>query len=239
MATVVLAGPLDTKGGEYIFARDKILSLGSVATVLLVDIGILSTSNTIPRADIDSSQVIAAAGGKHEDLKLLQKDEIYGLMSQGLARILLDLYKKGNLHGVMGMGGGCSTSMLAPAFQQLPVGVPKLLVSTVVACGSARLFIGTTDITLMYSVTDFSGRVNRVNEQIVSNAALGIAAMAAGYAANNAQLFPPGNHTMPKKHAKPLVVATMLGTTQACVLAAEAQLNKYGYDVVIFHSVGR
>ena len=238
MATVVLAGAFDSKGGEYAFARDKILSLGTVAKVLLIDIGIRSTSNTVPRADIDSSQVIAAAGGKYEDLKILHRAEAFVLMTRGLTRILLDLYKKGSLHGVMGMGGGCGTSMLAPAFQQLPVGLPKLLVSTVIACDSARRFTGATDMTLMYSVTDFGGKVNRVNKQIVSNAAVAIASMAADYAANEAQHFEPGNLTMGTKGAKPLIAASMVGSTQACVLAAEAQLNKLGYEVVTFHCVG-
>ena len=133
MATVVLVGTFDTKGGEFSSARDKILSLGYALKVLLIDIGTRSASNTIPHGDITSSQLVVKAGGDFEKLKTLSKLEAFSLMSRGLTDILLDLYKEGNLHGVMGMGGGCGSSVVASPFQQLPVGVPKLLVSTVVA----------------------------------------------------------------------------------------------------------
>lgn len=239
MATVVLAGALDTKGGEFIFARDKILSLGSVATVVLIDIGIRSTPDTLPRADIDSSEVIVAAGGNYENLKSLHKAEAFALMTRGLTKILMDLCQKGNIHGVMGMGGGCGTTMLAPAFQKLPIGLPKLILSSIVTCGSARTYFGTTDITLMYTVTDLSGRVNTVNKQIVSNAAVAIASMATDYVTNSTQHFGPENSAITSKHRRPLIVASMIGSTQPCVLAAEAQLNRYGYEVVAFHSVGK
>jgi len=156
MAIVVLAGTFDTKGGEFEFARDKILSLGIVEKVILVDTGIRSTEKTDPHPDIGLNELIKAADGDIKKLNTLPKGQAISLMSKGLTNILIDLYKSGKLHGVMGLGGGCGSTMLAPAFQQLPIGVPKLLISTMVAAGNVRPFIGCTDMTLMYSVTDFS-----------------------------------------------------------------------------------
>ena len=233
MATVVLAGTLDTKGGEYVFIRDKISSLNFGCKVLLVDVGIRSTSETVPHGDITSSEIVAAAGEKYENLTHLAKADALNVMLKGLTQVLQNLYTKGNLHGVMGVGGGCGSTILSKAFQQLPLGLPKLLVSTIVATGSARPLIGLTDMTIMFSVTDMPGRVNQFNQQILANAAAAIGSMATNYATNHKSHLP-----IATKRSKPRIVASMIGLTQPCVLAAEALLLKLGYEVIIFHSVG-
>ena len=132
--------------------------------VLLVDVGIRSTSKTVPHGDITSSEIVAAAGEKYENLTHLAKADTLDVMLKGLTQVLQDLYTKNNLHGVMGVGGGCGSTILSKAFQQLPLGLPKLLVSTIVATGSARPLIGLTDMTIMFSVTDMPGRVNQFNQ---------------------------------------------------------------------------
>jgi uncharacterized protein (UPF0261 family) len=239
MAIVVLAGTFDTKGGEYAFVRDKILSLNSVAKIVLVDVGTQSTSDMAVQADIQSSQVVAATGRKYEDLKSLPKTDALQVMSQGLTRILLDLHKRGELHGVMGMGGGCGSTLLAPAFQKLPMGVPKLLVSSTIACVQARPFFSFTDMTIMYSVTDFTGTVNAVNRPIVSNAAVAIASMAADYATNEMKCITSGDVTTDCKREKPVIAATMIGATQKGVVAAMDILEGLGYDFVAFSPNGK
>ena len=239
MATVVLTGTFDTKGGEYTFVRDKILSLNLECKVLLIDVGIRSTSETIPHGDIVSSEIVLAANEKYENVTKLAKADALNLMSKGLTGILLNLYEKGNLHGVMGMGGGCGSTLLSEAFQQLPLGLPKLLVSTIVATGSARSLIGLTDMTIMFSVTDMPGHVNRFNHQILSNAAVAIVTMAMDYATNHKNHSTYIHFPIPTKRSKLCIAASMIGLTQPCVLAAEALLMKLGYEVVIFHSVGK
>lgn len=238
MATVVLAGTLDTKGGEYVFIRDKILSLNFECKVLLVDVGIRSTSETVPHGDIASSEIVVAAGEKYENLTHLAKPDALDLMSKGLTQVLQDLHAKGSLHGVMGVGGGCGSTILSKAFQQLPLGLPKLLVSTIVATGSARPLIGLTDMTIMFSVTDMPGRVNQFNQQILTNAAAAIGSMTTNYAANHKSDSTHIHLPIATKRSKPRIVASMIGLTQPCVLAAEALLIKLGYEVIIFHSVG-
>lgn len=239
MSTVVLVGTLDTKGGEFIFVRDKILSLDVVANILLIDVGIRSTSYTIPHPDIDARQVIIANDYDYEKFKSLSKGEALKVMSCGLERILIDLHTKGNLHGVFGMGGGCGSTLIASSFQKLPVGLPKMLLSTIIATGSARAYIGCTDMTVMYSVADLSGKVNCINQQIIANAAVAIAAMTKDYFINQTQNVLSTNIISTIPRSKPLIVASMLGLTQPCVLAAEAQLDKLGYELIIFHCVGK
>jgi uncharacterized protein (UPF0261 family) len=239
MCTVVLVGTFDTKGDEFIFVRDKILSLNVVNNVLLIDVGIHSTPETIPYPDIDSRQVVIAADDDYEKFKSLSKGEALKVMSCGLERILIDLHAKGNLHGVFGMGGGCGSTLLASPFQKLPIGLPKVLLSTIIATGSARAYIGCVDMTVMYSVADLSGKVNSINRQIISNAAVAIAAMAKDYFINQTEKFLSTGITATISKSKPLIVASMLGITQPCIVAAEAQLDKLGYEIITFHCVGK
>ena len=239
MSTVAIVGTCDTKGNEFSFVRDKILSRGEVSKALLIDVGIRSDQDTILKGDITSIEVVKASGYDYDKFKTLQKSEALHAMSSGLEYILLDLHAKGMLHGVFGMGGGCGTALLSTAFQKLPIGLPKFLLSTVIATGSARAYINCSDITIMYSVADFSGNINRINEQIITNAALGIAAMTVGYAAIQAERLVSNGimRTIPKN--KPLVALSEFGLTQPFVVAAQAYLQKLGYEIVGFHCSGK
>lgn len=107
----------------------------------------------------------------------------------------------------MGMGGSGNSSIAAAAMRELPVGVPKLIVSTL-ASGDTRPYVGANDVTMMYSVVDIAG-VNRVSERILSNAAAAIAGMAGAYAKRKRA-----------SKSKPLIGATMFGVTTPCVNAA-------------------
>jgi uncharacterized protein (UPF0261 family) len=146
-------------------------------------------------------------------------------MTRGATEIARRLHDEGRLDAILGMGGSGGSALVAAAMQALPIGVPKLLVSTM-ASGDTRAYVGTTDITLMHSVVDVAG-LNRISERILGNAAAAAAAMArhaAGFVA-------PASD-------RPVVAATMYGNTTPGVTAARATLEALGYEVVVFHAVG-
>jgi uncharacterized protein (UPF0261 family) len=146
-------------------------------------------------------------------------------MASGVETIVRYLHTDSRLHGILGLGGSGGTSLITPAMRALPIGVPKLMVSTV-ASGEVGKYVGAVDITMMYSVVDIAG-INRVSEQILGNAAAAIAGMAHAYSAYR-----------PTSNARPLVAATMFGVTTACVTVARERLEGLGYEVLVFHAVG-
>jgi uncharacterized protein (UPF0261 family) len=156
-------------------------------------------------------------------------------MTQGLTLKLDELYESNRLHGLLALGGSCGTAIISDAIQQskiLPIGLPKLIVSTVAASSNAYTAVGLTDITLMHSVTDIGGGINRINEPILVNAAVAIAAMSSHYYSSAIQAKEPAFDV------PPLIALTMFGVTTPCVMEAKKQLEKLGYDTVIFHATG-
>ncbi len=171
--TVVLIGTLDTKGIEYDFIRKRLQKQGVI--VVLVDAGVLGTPQV--RADVSRSEVARAANADVTELaKTGDRGAAVTTMSRGAAAITQRLFAQKKLDGVMGMGGSGNSSIVAAAAQALPVGVPKLIVSTL-ASGDTRPYVGNSDVTMMYSVVDIAG-INRVSERILTNAAAAIAGMA-------------------------------------------------------------
>jgi uncharacterized protein (UPF0261 family) len=220
MATVVLLGTLDTKGLEYAFLRDRVREHG--VDVLLVDAGILGEPLAPP--DVARDEV---AGAGDADVAALAAANDRGAaidaMARGAAVVVARLHAEGRLDGILGLGGSGNSTIVAQAMRALPVGVPKLLVSTV-ASGDTRPYIGAVDIAMMYSVVDIAG-INRISGQIMTNAA----AMIAGAA----------KARVPDLGAdRPLVGATMFGVTTACVTAARERLEELGYEVLVFHATG-
>ena len=134
------------------------------------------------------------------------------------------LHAEGRLDGVAGLGGSGGSSLVTYAMRELPVGVPKLMVSTV-ASGDTRPYVGAVDVTMMYSVVDIAG-INQISERILTNAAGAIAGMA--------KSSPPAVSAA----TKPLVGATMFGVTTPCVTAARERLEDIGYEVLVFHATG-
>jgi uncharacterized protein (UPF0261 family) len=235
-ATVVLVGTFDTKGVEYDFIRKQIDDIG-ICSVLLIDVGLQSNNKTRPVADISSMSIIKAAGGDYKALEehKIEKSDALNLMTKGLTLKLDELYQSNHLHGLLALGGSCGTAIVSEAIQQskiLPVGLPKLIVSTVAATSNAHTAFGFSDVTLMHSVTDIGGGINRINEPILANAAVGIAAMASHYYSS----------TISSKEAAldapPLIAITMFGVTTPCVMEGKKQLEELGYDTVVFHATG-
>jgi len=222
MATVVLLGTLDTKGAEYAYLAERVREYG--ADVLLVDAGTHPPAGIRP--DVTREEVAAAAGADVAALAAAgDRGAAVEAMGRGAAEVLKRLHGESRLDGVAGLGGSGGSSLVTHAMRALPVGVPKLMVSTV-ASGDTRPYVGATDVTMTYSVVDISG-INRISARILDNAAGAIAGMArasAGFA--------------PRPGGKPLVAATMFGVTTPCVTRARERLEELGYEVLVFHATG-
>ncbi|MFN8660280.1 MAG: Tm-1-like ATP-binding domain-containing protein [Thermomicrobiales bacterium] len=217
-----MLGTLDTKGEEYAFVREILQDRGM--EVLLVDAGVLGEPKITP--DITRDAVAAAAG---QDIGVLAAGGDRGAavtaMATGAAEIVATLYEEGQLDAIMGLGGSGGSTLIASAMRALPIGVPKLLVSTV-AAGDTRPYVDTADIMLLPSVVDISG-INPISERILRNAAAAIAGMAAEFV-----MFEP------EPADRPLVAATMFGVTTPCVTRLREVLDDRGYEVLVFHATG-
>jgi uncharacterized protein (UPF0261 family) len=218
--TVVIVGTLDTKGAEFAFVRDEVRRSG--VNVLCVDFGVLGEPSFTP--DVSRAEVAAAGGGDLEQLRAGQhKDEAMATMTRGLVAVVGRLRGDGRLDGILGMGGSGGTSIATAAMRTLPVGVPKLMVSTV-AGGDVAPYAGTKDITFMPSVIDVAG-FNRISRRIYTNAAAAIAGMVAA------------GEVSASTGAR-LVAVTMFGNTTPAVDRARARLEQAGLEVLVFHATG-
>lgn len=221
MPTVVLVGTLDTKGQEYGFLRDRLREYG-VGTVV-VDAGILAEPKM--EADITREEVARAAGADVEELaEAGDRGAAVAAMARGAGEIVKRLHSEGRLDAVVGLGGSGGTSLVTHAMRELPVGVGKLMVSTV-ASGDTRPYVGAVDVMMMYSVVDIAG-INQISARILTNAAGAIAGMALAKVPENVQT------------GRPLVGATMFGVTTPAVDAARERLEELGYEVLVFHATG-
>ncbi len=221
MASVVLLGTLDTKGAEYEFLRDRVRDFG--CEVVLVDAGVLSETSP---GDITADEVAEAAGESRAALAAAHdRGPAVLAMTRGATEVVRRLHAAGRVDGILGVGGSGGSSIVAAAMQALPIGVPKLLVSTM-GSGDTRPYVGTSDIAMLYSVVDFAG-INGLSEKILTNAAAGIAGMAKASAAFTSRIPP-----------KPLIGATMFGVTTPCVTIAREWLEAHGYEVLVFHATG-
>lgn len=222
MPTVVLLGTLDTKGAEYDYLRQQVRALG--CDVVLVDAGVMGEPGVQP--DITRAAVAEAAGSGIATLVAAgDRGAAMETMALGATAIVRRLHSEGRLDGILGLGGSGGSSLITRAMRALPVGVPKLMVSTM-ASGDTRPYVGVSDVTMMYSVVDIAG-INPISERILSNAAAAIAGMARTSAA-----FRPAAQT------RPLVGATMFGVTTPCVTVARERLEELGYTVLVFHATG-
>lgn len=225
MTTVVLLGTLDTKGAEYRWLQEQLVSAG--CDTVVVDAGVFSDGAGI--ADVSADEVAAAAGADLADLRVAH-DRGAGMttMADGAAAVIQRLHAEGRLDGLLAVGGSGGSSVAARAMQALPVGVPKLLVSTM-ASGDVSPYVGVSDVCLMYSVVDVSG-INSISRRVLGNAVAAVAGMAAHYADTVAHPAPPDE--------RPLVGATMFGLTTPAVDEARERLTELGYEVLVFHATG-
>ncbi len=218
--TVVILGAMDTKGEDFGYLKDLIEAHG--VKTLVVDFGVMGMGAL--KADISAEEIAAAGDG---DLAYFRtgahKDEAMAIMARGAALIARRLYDEGRLDGIISMGGSGNTSVAAAAMRALPVGVPKVMVSTL-AGGDMSAYTGMKDITFMPSIVDVSG-LNRISKRIYANAAGAIAGMV--------------KTEIPRDTAeRPLIVASMFGNTTVAVNRAKQHLEAAGYEVLVFHATG-
>ena len=219
--TIVILGALDTKGEEYAFLRDQIASEG--VKTLLVDTSVIQ--DPLIQPDIPSRDVAAAAGESLDALRAADdRGRAVTAMAAGASAIVKTLHREGKLDGIIGLGGSGGTTMVTTAMQGLPIGVPKVMVSTL-ACGDTSRLVAGRDIVMMYPIVDIAG-LNSLFTQVASNAAGAIVGMV-----NKSDAPVSGVE-------KPVVGASQFGVTTPCVDVARKRLEEEGIEVLPFHSAG-
>lgn len=217
---VFLPGTFDTKGTEFAFLKSLLEKQGFHC--ICADAGVLNPPSFAP--DISREEVFLAAGTTLNKV-LLEKNRGKSVEAgaNGLAKIAIDLFNQGKIHGVLGMGGSAGTTLGTSAMRALPFGIPKIMVSTL-ASGQVRPFVGVKDITMMHSVVDICG-LNRISTKVLSNAVHAMAGMLnAPYISSTLE--------------KPLLAATMFGVTTPCVELGRNILEQSGREVLVFHATG-
>ena len=219
MKTVAIIGTFDSKGKEFLYLKDAFEKMG--LQTLTIHAGAF---DPYFEPDVSNTEVTAEAG---EDIQSIVKKKDRGLataaLSKGMEIILPKLYKQGKFDGVISLGGSGGTSIATPAMQKIPIGVPKIMVSTV-AVGNSKQYVGTSDIIMMPSIVDVAG-LNSISMTIFDNAISAMAGM----------LMMKPEHDVEKK---PLIAASMFGVTTPCVDYARDYLEKEGYEVLTFHATG-
>ncbi|MEU7749864.1 Tm-1-like ATP-binding domain-containing protein [Nonomuraea sp. NPDC049158] len=219
MTYVVLAGALDTKGDEYAFVKDLLFDAG--LRPLLIDTGVRGTPGT-PH-DITRQEVARAAGHTLEEIaQLADRAAALAAMSDGLLGVVRSLQSAGDVHAAFGMGGSGALSLLAPAFRSLPLGTPKMIVTTM-ASSDTRPYVRESDLLLMPSIVDIAG-LNTLSRFTLERATAMLAA----------QL----RHPARRDGGAPMVAASMFGVTTIGVSAACRSLESKGLDVLVFHANG-
>lgn len=219
MVKVALLGTFDTKGPEYEFVGEVLASMGVDAHY--IDVGVLGSSSI--DAHVTRETIAQAAGLSLEEARhQADRGSAIAAMARGATDVVVDLVERGEIAGILALGGTGGTTLASQVMRALPVGFPKLIVSTV-ASGQTRHFVGSKDITMMYSVVDIAG-VNAISAPILSNAGGAIAGMALA--------------KRPVIDAKPVITASMFGLTTPAVTAARKELESRGYEVLVFHATG-
>ncbi|MFB6807970.1 Tm-1-like ATP-binding domain-containing protein [Streptomyces sp. NPDC056387] len=230
MTNVVLVGTLDTKGVEYGWLRERLLRTG--VEVIMVDTGIMGDPR-VP-ADVPRDAVARAAGTELSHLRTTaDRGAAVTAMAEGAEATLLRLHAEGRLHAVLAIGGSSGTSIATRAMRALPLGVPKLMVSSM-ASGDVAPYVGSSDITMMYSVVDIAG-INSISAPVLANAVEAAAGMAKAFERSSTDLRHPARLGA---GSRPLVAASMAGVTTAGVDAARERLTELGYEVLVFHVSG-
>ncbi|MGI8575989.1 MAG: Tm-1-like ATP-binding domain-containing protein [Egibacteraceae bacterium] len=217
MATAYIVGTCDTKRVELEYVRDLIASTG-VETVL-VDVGTQQPTSDGDDVDVSAREVAGHHPDGAEAVFSDDRGEAVGAMAEALERFVAT---RDDIGGMIGLGGSGGTALISPALRALPVGVPKVMVSTV-ASGDVSAYVGPSDIAMMYSVTDVAG-LNRISREVLGNAAHALAGMLA-------------NEVPPAEDDKPALGLTMFGVTTPCVQQVVERLEDT-YDCLVFHATG-
>ena len=219
MKTVAIAGTFDTKGREYTYIKELFEELG--IKTFMINTGVFEPSF---KPDVSNGEIAEVVG---KDIKIIaeKKDRALAteILSKGMEKLVPKLYNEGKFDGIISFGGSGGTSLVTPAMRALPIGIPKIMVSTM-ASGNTSQYIGTSDIIMMPSVVDVSG-LNSISTKIFSNAVFAMVGM----------LEHQNKREIEKK---PLVAATMFGVTTPAVEYGKKYLEDRGYEVLVFHATG-
>lgn len=219
---VVLAGALDTKGEDFAYIKSLLQGFGF--ETIVVDFGVMGKPFFEP--DIKRDEVAEAGGvGIRELIERKDKSLAMEVMTKGLKEIVKRLYEEGNLNGIIGMGGSAGTVIATTAMQALPIGIPKVMVSTV-AGGDVSRYVGLKDILMFPSIVDVAG-LNRISRIIYKNAVGALVGM----------LLHGASEEIAKKPEKPVVVISMFGNTTPCVEKVKELLGD-SYEILVFHATG-
>jgi len=214
MKRVYVVGTADTKGEELAYVAERVAAAGG--TPVLVDVGIRTPQGP---TDVSSSEVASHhPDGAEAVLGLDDRGGAVAAMGEAFARFV---GTRDDIAAILGIGGGGGTSIVTAGMRVLPVGLPKLMVSTL-ASGDVSPYVDVSDIAMMYSVTDIAG-LNRISRQVLANAAYAIAGMARA--------------EVPAAESKPAIGLTMFGVTTTCVTQA-TELLRGDYDCLVFHATG-
>src|ERR1043166_2368154 len=219
MATIAILGTMDTKGLEHAFVANQIKERGH--QVLIVDVGTLAEPGLKPGSGRREG---AAAAGVDLDALVARRDrgEAVAAMSKAAPLVLARLASDKRIDGVISLGGGGGTAIGTAAMRVLPIGFPKVMVSTL-ASGNTSQYVGVKDVVMFPSIVDVAG-LNRISRQILTRAAGAICGMF---------------EAQPSvAQDKPLIVASQFGNTTACVDHARKILEAAGYEVLVFHATG-
>jgi uncharacterized protein (UPF0261 family) len=229
MPTIAVLGTLDSKGPEHAYIAEALRAVGH--TPLLIDVGSLDAPTITP--DIPRAEVLASLGEECSAI-LARRDrgECVALMARAAAALITTLHTTGRIDGIISLGGGGGTAIATTAMRALPIGFPKLMVSTL-ASGQVAPYVGTTDITMMPAIVDVSG-LNRVSRAIFTNAAGAIGGMVTAHLSAQS----PASSSSHPPPDRPLIVASMFGNTTACVTEAKRLLEAAGYEVLVFAATG-
>ena len=219
MPTIAILGTMDTKGVEHGFIADVIRQRGH--QVLIIDVGTLEAPRLKP--DITRNEV-AVAAGVDLDALVARRDrgESVLVMSKGAPLILAKLAEAKRIDGVISLGGGGGTAIATAAMRALPIGFPKLMVSTL-ASGNVAPYVGVKDIVMFPSIVDVAG-LNRISRPLLTRAAGAICGMV--------------EMPVPVATDKPIIVASQFGNTTACIEHARKILEAAGYEVIVFAATG-
>ncbi|MCD8316355.1 MAG: Tm-1-like ATP-binding domain-containing protein [Eggerthellaceae bacterium] len=219
MKTVAIIGTFDTKGEEFAYVKSRFAELG--IDTLTIHSGVFDPQ--FP-PDISNAEVAEAAGADIAEIKE-KKDRALATetMTSGVENLIPTLYKEINFDGVFSMGGSGGTTIATAGMRKLPIGVPKLIVSTM-ASGDTSPYVGASDIVMFPSIVDVQG-LNSISTTIYDNAVAAMAGMIE-------------NPHIGKADEKPLIAASMFGVTTPAVQKAQKYLEDHGYEVLVFHATG-
>jgi uncharacterized protein (UPF0261 family) len=219
--SVYAVSTMDTKGHELAYVADRLRAAG--VAVVTVDVGTMGPPVAGP--DVIRETVAdchPTTAGRAVVLSRADRGEAITAMGEALTCYLCREHEAGRVAGVIGIGGSGNTALITPAMRALPIGLPKIMVSTI-ASGNVAPYVGTTDILMMYPVVDVAG-LNAVSRRVLGNAAHAMAGMI--------------QYPVPSAGEKRTVAMTMFGVTTPCVTAVREQLETRGFDCLVFHATG-